>query len=230
MKAGTLSIEPISVEHPQHRLVGAAVQRAVERRRGAGQRRVRIDVRAADVAHRAGAAVLLVIGVQDEEHVERALEDRVRLVAQLGHLEQHVEEVAGVAEVVVRQHVRPADDVAVGVGGDRRHLGDQPDHLQPARLASKIVLGVRIEGRQRADRAEEHAHRVRVVAEALDELLDVLVQHRVLRDVARPVLELRVASAARRTGSGRRSRGSRCAPPAARSGSRGRGGCPCRRR
>ena len=43
----------------------------------AGQRRVRIGLRAADAAHRARAAVLLVIGVQDEQHVERALEHGV---------------------------------------------------------------------------------------------------------------------------------------------------------
>ena len=35
------------------------------------------------------------------------------------------------------------------------------------------------------------AHRVRVVLEALHELLDVLVQHRVERDLARPRLLLR---------------------------------------
>jgi predicted ATP-dependent protease len=90
-------------EHAQHRLVRPAVERAVERRRRAGERRVRVHLRAADVAHRVRAAVLLVVGVQDEEHVERALEHRVRLVAQLGHLEQHVQEVAGEAQLVVRQ-------------------------------------------------------------------------------------------------------------------------------
>ena len=76
--------------------------------------------------------------------------------------------------------------VAEGVGGDARHLGDQPVRLQPARLGVEDVLGVRVERRQRADGAEEHAHRVRVVAEPLHELLDVLVQHRVERDLARP--------------------------------------------
>ena len=66
-----LLIDADLLQHPQHRFVRAAVQRAVERRRRAGHRRVRIDVRAADAAHRARAAVLLVIGVEDEEDVER---------------------------------------------------------------------------------------------------------------------------------------------------------------
>ena len=38
--------------------------------------------------------------------------------------------------------------------------------------------------RQRADGAQEDAHRVRVVLEALHELLDVLVEHRVVGDLA----------------------------------------------
>ena len=127
MNAGTCSIDPISVEHPQHRLVRAAVQRPVERRRRAGQRRIRIGVRAADAAHRVRAAVLLVIRVQDEQHVQRAFEDRMRLVSRLGHLEQHVQEVSREAQLVVGKHVRTADGVAERVGGDARHLGDEPD-------------------------------------------------------------------------------------------------------
>ena len=107
------------------------------------------------------------------------------------HLEQHVQEVAGEAEVVVRVDVRPADAVAVGVGGDARHLRDQAMHLPEPRLLVEDVLGIGIEGGQRADGAEEDPHRVRVVAEALHELLDVLVEHRVERDLLRPVLQLR---------------------------------------
>ena len=174
------------LQHAQHRFVGAAVQRAVERRRRAGQRRVRIDVRAADAAHRAGRAVLLVVGVQDEQHVERALERRVRLVLHLGHLEQHVQEVAGEAEVVVGVDVGPADAVAIGVGGNGRRLGDQPVDLLAPRLGVEDLLAVRIERRHRADGADEHAHRVGVVGEALHELLDVLVHHRVHGDLVRP--------------------------------------------
>ena len=51
---------------------------------------MRIHVRAADAAHGARAAVLLVIGVKDEEDVERALEHRVHVIFQLRHAEQHV--------------------------------------------------------------------------------------------------------------------------------------------
>ncbi len=74
----------------------------------------------------------------------------------------------------------------------RRHLGDQPDGLQAPGLAREDVLGVEVEGRERADRADEHAHRVGVVLEPLHQLGDVRVQHGVLHDVLGPLLMLRL--------------------------------------
>ena len=122
------------LQHAQHGLVRAAVQRPVEGRGRAGDRRVGVGVRAADAAHDAGAAVLLVIRVQDEQDVERALEHRMRMVLELGQLEQHVQEVAREAQIVVRVDVRQAHAVPERVGRDARHLRDQPADLQPARL------------------------------------------------------------------------------------------------
>ena len=177
-------------EHPQHRLVGAAVERAVEGADAGGDRRVRVDAGGADHPHRAGRAVLLVVGVEDEEHVERPLEPRVGLVLELGHLVEHRQEVAGVGEVVVRVDVRLAARVAEGEGGERRHLGDQADGLDRAALRVVDVLGVRVEGRKRPDRPEKHPHRVGVVAEALHEALDVLVDEGVDRDQVGPLGEL----------------------------------------
>jgi hypothetical protein len=206
MNSGTLVTEPISFSIRQHRLVGAAVQRAVERRRRAGHRRVRIDMRA--------PIVRIVVVLQFcswsawrmNRHVERARQHRVRLVLQLGHLEQHVQEVAGEAEVVVGIDVGAADAVAVGPGGDARHLGDQPSGLTQPRRLLEDVLRVRVEAGHRADGAEEDRHRVRVVLEALHQLLDVLVEHRV-QVISRSTPAAATRSAARRTGSGRRSRG-----------------------
>ena len=54
------------------------------------------------------------------------------------------------------------------------------------------AAGVRIEGGQSADRSHQHAHRVSVVAEALDELLEVLVQEGVDGDVVDPRVQLRL--------------------------------------
>ena len=151
-------------------------------------RRIRIGLRAADRAHRVGRAVLLVIGVQDEEHVERAFEHRVGLVVELGHLEQHREEIAGVAEFVVGIDVGQAAGMAIGEGRKRRHFADQAAGLEPARFEVVNIVGVGIKRRERADGADQHPHRMRVVAEALHELLDVLMHHRVDLDVVLPAL------------------------------------------
>src|SRR3954451_24089695 len=178
------------VEHLQHGLVRAAVQRAVESADAGRTGGVGIHLRRADVANRARRAVLLVIGVQDPEHVERALDARVRLVLDLGHPVHHREEVAGVGEVVVRIDVGQAEVVAVGERRERRHLGDHPDGRHVALLVLLDVLRARVEGRQRAHRRLQHPHRVRVVAEAVEELLDVLVDVRVDRDLVYPRVEL----------------------------------------
>src|SRR5579875_2871675 len=182
---------PDLAQHADDLLVGAAVARPRERRAGSGDHGVGVGERAADHARRGGGAVLLVVGVEDEEHVERPLEDGVRRVLELGHLEEHREEVAGVGQLVVRVDVRQAAAVAVGEGGDRGHLADQPPRLHPPRLEVHHVLRVGIEGRERPDRADDDAHRVGVVAEPLDEALDVLVEERVHADVVPPHLEVR---------------------------------------
>ena len=157
----------------------------------AARARVGIGLRAAHRAHRVGGAVLFVIGMQDEQHVERALEHRVGLVPELGHLEQHREQVAGVAELVVGIDVGQAARMPKRERRQRRHLADQPARLQPARFEVVDVVGVGIKRRQRADRAEQHPHRMRVVAEALHELLDILMHHRVDLDVVLPALVMR---------------------------------------
>ena len=130
------------------------------------------------------------IGVQDEQHVERTRQHRIGLVLQLGHLEQHVQEVAGEAQIVVGIDVGPADAVAERPRGNARHLRDRAVHLLQPRLLVEDILGVRIEPGHRADDAEEDGHRVRVVLEPLHQLLDVLVKHGVERDLAGPGLLL----------------------------------------
>src|ERR1035438_5467997 len=75
-------------------------------------------------------------------------------------------------------------------GRDRGHLRDEPDDVVVARLRVENLLGVRVERRKRADGREQHPHRVGVVPEALHELLDVLVEVRVHRDVLSEVLQL----------------------------------------
>ena len=117
-------------------------------------------------------------------------EPGIRLVAQLGHLVDHREEVAWVGEIVVRIDVRHAAVVPVGERRQRRHLRDQANHLDVAQplILDRMRLGVK--RRQRADRRQQHPHRMRVVPEAVHELLDVLVHERVVGDQVRPLLQL----------------------------------------
>src|SRR3712207_8887009 len=64
---------------------------------------------------------------EEKEHVERLLDSGVGLVAGLGHLEHHREQVASVGELVVRIDIRHPEAVTVGECGEGRHLGDQAD-------------------------------------------------------------------------------------------------------
>ena len=127
------------VQHGEHGLVGPAVQRSVERRDPGrdGENGSTCDEPTA--AHRAGGAVLLVIGVQDEQDLERALQHLVRLVA-AADAERHVDEVADVVEIVVREHERQPARVAEGERRDRRRLGEQPDALELAVPGSWMFL------------------------------------------------------------------------------------------
>ena len=189
MKAGTFCDVADLVEHPQHRLVRAAVERPVQRRDSGGNGRERIDLRRADAAHRVRRRVLLVVGVEDEQDLERPLQHRVRLVAP-ADLEGHVDEVADVAEVVAREDVRQPAAVAEHPGRDGGELRDQAHALQAAALLVADLLRVRVEGRERGDGAEQHPHRVRVVAEAVEELRHVRVHVGVEAHLLLPRLEL----------------------------------------
>ena len=80
--------------------------------------------------------------------------------------------------------------MAVGEGGQRRHLGDQADRRHVALLLVVDLLRGGVEGRERPDRGEQHSPRVGVVAEGLGQLLDVLVDEGVVGDVIDPAIEL----------------------------------------
>ena len=166
------------------------MQRTGQRRGRACHRQVRIGLRAADDPHGGRAAVLLVVGVQNEEHIERARDDRTGHIFRLGHLPQHVHEVLGIAEIVVGIHVRMPATVAIGIRRQRSHLGDQPHDLFLPVLRVMNVLGLGINRGQRRQRAHQNAHGMSVVAEAVDELLGGFMQHGVMRDLPRPVLIL----------------------------------------
>jgi hypothetical protein len=132
-----------------------------------------------------------VIGVQDEQHFEGPGQHRIGLVAGFRHLPHHREEVLREAQRVIGVHEGHAPAVAVGRGGQRGHLGDEPDDLGRPDLGVLDLLGLGIERRQGGDPGYEHPHRVGVVMEAVDEpLAEVLVDVGVVPDVVRPGFQL----------------------------------------
>jgi hypothetical protein len=80
--------------------------------------------------------------------------------------------------------------VPVGISGERGHLRDETHDLLPTIGRIIDVLRFRIEGRERADTADDHAHGVGVVSEALEQISDVLVHIGVERDFVHETVEL----------------------------------------
>ena len=113
-----------ALEHLDHRHVGAAVQRAPEGAdpgRGGGEQ---VGAAGGDHAHGRGAAILLVVGVQQQEKIEGLGDLRERDVGLVGGREHHVQEVLAIGQVAARMDVRQAAAGAIRVGRDRAHLGD----------------------------------------------------------------------------------------------------------
>ena len=179
------------LQHLECRLVGAAMRRAPQAgdaRRDAGEG---IGARRAGKAHRRRGGVLLVVGVQDEDPVHGARQDRVHHIFLAGHGKAHAQEVRRIGQRVLRVNEGLADVILVGHGGDGRQLGDHPVAGDLA-LARIIDVGrVMVEGRHGADHRHHHCHRVRVAAEALVEPGHLLVHHGVVGDVLVEFLALR---------------------------------------
>ena len=88
----------------------------------------KIRIRRADHPHGRRAAVLLVIGMNDQQQVERVDEIRVGLERLGRHGEHHPQKVLAVGQIVPRIDERLADRFLVRVGRNRRQLGHQPEH------------------------------------------------------------------------------------------------------
>ncbi len=130
------------------------------------------------------------IGMEDEDAVHRPLYCGMDLVFLSRNAEGHAQEVARIAERVRRLHERLADRIFVGPGCDGGHLGNQPVAGNLAMLRIGNIRAVVIEGRQRAHHAAHDRHRMRIATEALVELPELIVQHRVIGDCIGELVEL----------------------------------------
>ncbi|MNG08856.1 hypothetical protein D3C84_922430 [compost metagenome] len=95
-----------------------------------------------------------------------------------------MQEVFRVVQVVTRVHHRLTHGVLVGHGGEGRHLGNQTHGRYFAVMRVLDVQGVVVEGGKRTDHATHDGHRVSVAAEAVEEGLQLLMNHGVVLDGA----------------------------------------------
>ena len=130
------------------------------------------------------------VGVQDEQHVQRAHHLRVELVGFGGEAERHAQEVLDQRQRVVRVQERLSLGLLVGVGRDGRQLGQQPDRRQLDLLVVERIQRILVVGAQRVHGAGQHRHRVGVAREAVEEPLEVLVQQGVPLDLRGELLQL----------------------------------------
>ena len=177
-------------EHLQNGLVGSAVQRTPEGVDAAGYRREQVGLRRADEPHCRRRAVLLVVGVQDEQHVEGPHDLRVDLVGLGRQSERHPQEVLDQGQRVVRVQERLPLGLLVRVRRDRRQLGQQPDGGQLHLAGIERIQRVLVVGAQRVDRAGQHRHRMGIAREPVEEALEVLVQQGVPLNLGGELLEL----------------------------------------
>ena len=180
--------------------------------------------------HRRGRAILPVVGMEHQEHVQGACHRRVGGVWLRRDREHQVEEVGQVVEVVLRIDVWLMDRVLVGPGDHGRSLGDQASGADVDSFLVVWVEGVGVIGGQSRRGGGQDLHWVGVVGEGLEEMFHVLPKQGVEGDRLLVCLEARPWWAARRTGGDRRPRGRLPARPAPRSGIRGSEGRPPRHR
>ena len=91
----------------------------------------------ADTAHGIGAAILLVIRVQNKKDVQGSLKHRMRLVLKLRHFEEHVEKITGITQVVVGVRIGQTKAMAISKASQCRHFADKAVGL--------IFPGLRVE-------------------------------------------------------------------------------------
>ena len=138
-------------EHRERSFVGAAMRRAPQAGDAGGDAGERVGAGGAGDAHRRGRGVLLVVGMQDEDLVERVSQHRIDLVVLARHREAHVEEVLGKGERVLRIDEGLADGVFEGHRRQRRHLRDHP-HRSDHALLRIVDVGASRDRTRRARR------------------------------------------------------------------------------
>src|SRR5438552_121591 len=128
--------------------------------------------------------------MEDEQYLERTRENRVRLVLRLAHASDHRQKILDIGQAVVRIDERQSLHVPVRERSYRRCLRQQTDNRDVALGLVEDVARRRIKRCEARNRAIEYRHRMRVVAESLEELAHVLVHVSVERGVVHELIVL----------------------------------------
>jgi hypothetical protein len=80
--------------------------------------------------------------------------------------------------------------VPVGVSGQGGHLSDQAQDLNLAARGGAHGLGIRVKSGKRRNRGNQYSHRMGIVVKAVDEFLDVLVDHGVALHQLSPLKQI----------------------------------------
>ena len=125
-------------QHAHHRLIGAAMQRALQGADGAGDGRMHVRKGGRRDPRGEGGGVQFMVGMQDQRHVQGFFRGRRRLFAV--QLEQ---EIGGVRERGIGiDHVLALADT-VKAGHDHGNLGGQPEgFVQVGIVVVLFLLGI----------------------------------------------------------------------------------------
>ena len=170
-------------EHVQHRLVRAPMRRAPQRGDAGGDAGIRIGPGRPGQTHGGGGGVLLVIGMQNQNPVNRTGQHRVHFVLLRRVAEHQLQQVFGIRQRVARHRERTPERVVIGIGPDGRHFGNQPVGGHATLLHIVDIGAVMVEGGQRADHADHDRHRVGAAHKALVKAGQLFMQQGVAADV-----------------------------------------------
>ena len=135
-----------------------------------------------DTYHGSGA-VLLMIGMNDQQASERMHVQRVGIERLVRHRKAHAQEIVDIAARIIRIQHRLIAATAENVADDGSCLCHN-DGRSLVKLVGIIdISSVRIEGGERVDRGCHHAHRMRGAWERTHEGTEILTHHRAMVDV-----------------------------------------------
>ena len=189
------------LEHAEDGFVGSSVAGSVESSHCSGEAGVHISLAGSHVSNGGGGAVELVLGVENEQNIESLHDFRVNSVVGVsGLLIHHVHEVFNIAKVLLGLGKLLAELVTIAVGSQGGGRSNQSVDVLISLLLQVVDLGA-VEGRvslwvergHSSNEGRHHSHGVSIMAESLDELVEIVIVGGVLHDFSLKVSRLFLA-------------------------------------